>query len=92
MISAGQLAVAHVKLKSFSAIARSVMISAILTNLIKKEIVSFSAIARSVMISASFMRLVSIPMRRFSAIARSVMISAPKAFDSEHSCQKVSVL
>ena len=52
MISAGQLAVAHVKLKSFSAIARSVMISASFMRLVSIPMRRFSAIARSVMISA----------------------------------------
>ena len=61
---------------SFSAIARSVMISAIAAATAFVSTIGFSAIARSVMISA----IVAVRLRNFglsfSAIARSVMISA----------------
>ena len=59
----------------FSAIARSVMISAEL-KAAKLRRVSFSAIARSVMISAKNDQPSQALNTRFSAIARSVMISA----------------
>ena len=62
---------------SFSAIARSVMISAF-SQIPSTQIPRcFSAIARSVMISAVMLSIGIILVRlRFSAIARSVMISA----------------
>ena len=62
---------------SFSAIARSVMISAYANELNLAASRSFSAIARSVMISAAASTLRSVRLKSsFSAIARSVMISA----------------
>ena len=63
---------------SFSAIARSVMISAALASYFNwKHQKGFSAIARSVMISACFLlALWYMLLPSFSAIARSVMISA----------------
>ena len=62
----------------FSAIARSVMISAGTAEDDKVFGYRFSAIARSVMISAfSSLPTLSGQFIRFSAIARSVMISAP---------------
>ena len=61
---------------SFSAIARSVMISAENSALATERNRSSSAIARSVMISASKCEQTNRQDTRFSAIARSVMISA----------------
>ena len=65
----------------FSAIARSVMISAARISVVHGAAQSFSAIARSVMISADD----PVPPHSggacFSAIARSVMISAAFASD-----------
>ena len=62
----------------FSAIARSVMISAFLSLRFLAVNACFSAIARSVMISAEPPKeSQSAPATGFSAIARSVMISAP---------------
>ena len=65
------------ELVSFSAIARSVMISASALQAdagLKRA--RFSAIARSVMISAPNGPTALPSLERFSAIARSVMISA----------------
>ena len=64
---------------SFSAIARSVMISAFEdTGETSPHRLCFSAIARSVMISAATAFVSAIEdSKGFSAIARSVMISAP---------------
>ena len=67
----------------FSAIARSVMISAIpsdSTYVGRRK--SFSAIARSVMISATSALNANCRVAGFSAIARSVMISASKELSS----------
>ena len=64
--------------RCFSAIARSVMISAIQPGGQSGLPKSFSAIARSVMISAKFWDATKKMLIRFSAIARSVMISAMK--------------
>ena len=61
---------------SFSAIARSVMISASIQSLRTRSTFGFSAIARSVMISAMLVLLLRVATSGFSAIARSVMISA----------------
>ena len=62
----------------FSAIARSVMISAALDTRTHIGVSRFSAIARSVMISAAEAAAYQIGAAYcFSAIARSVMISAP---------------
>ena len=61
----------------FSAIARSVMISAVkLLNFVIARSNRFSAIARSVMISAVNSFAFLCVANSFSAIARSVMISA----------------
>ena len=60
----------------FSAIARSVMISAMLSIVTTLVKLRFSAIARSVMISAQRRRQKRQGCLGFSAIARSVMISA----------------
>ena len=63
--------------RSFSAIARSVMISAAASTLRSVRLKSsFSAIARSVMISAHQKEVMKNRHQCFSAIARSVMISA----------------
>ena len=64
----------------FSAIARSVMISAADYPERTETKECFSAIARSVMISAIKSVMLSIAITRFSAIARSVMISASLRF------------
>ena len=62
----------------FSAIARSVMISAkLVTWTLYRDRPCFSAIARSVMISAHQKEVMKNRHQCFSAIARSVMISAP---------------
>ena len=76
MISASSSALSTRTCIGFSAIARSVMISA--TGPLKLEHYdgSFSAIARSVMISATSNEYTSQTKTGFSAIARSVMISA----------------
>ncbi len=77
----------------FSAIARSVMISAMILrkNLSSKS--CFSAIARSVMISAKTSEQdASYPAAGFSAIARSVMISALHRSSEIRSNNSVSVL
>ena len=61
----------------FSAIARSVMISAVVVaNSFVSQTPCFSAIARSVMISAVRRFAFLCAANSFSAIARSVMISA----------------
>ena len=64
------------RIACFSAIARSVMISAESEPEMNKERPSFSAIARSVMISAIIVIGSTTGLLSFSAIARSVMISA----------------
>ena len=68
----------------FSAIARSVMISAVAAaSEMRLRAERFSAIARSVMISAANkLFLIKKFMRSFSAIARSVMISATKTLNT----------
>ena len=77
MISAGAMHSGADTELSFSAIARSVMISAFLNLRFLAVNVCFSAIARSVMISAlETLRNRSRDLYSFSAIARSVMISA----------------
>ena len=64
------------QLTSFSAIARSVMISAVSGTSVQNQTLCFSAIARSVMISAATAFVSAIEdTKGFSAIARSVMIS-----------------
>ena len=60
----------------FSAIARSVMISASKAAADTLQGLRFSAIARSVMISATLEAAKTVIAACFSAIARSVMISA----------------
>ncbi len=77
MISALKFRIENGKNFSFSAIARSVMISAFLSSKFLVANVCFSAIARSVMISATVSGTnVQNQTLCFSAIARSVMISA----------------
>ena len=76
----------------FSAIARSVMISAREPAPRLRIQPRFSAIARSVMISARDGALVSQIKLSFSAIARSVMISATHCSDVCFSFDLVSVL
>ena len=77
MISAGRASLLTASSFGFSAIARSVMISA-RTKTIRPKFLkrSFSAIARSVMISALNSGSAIWEAFSFSAIARSVMISA----------------
>ena len=75
----------------FSAIARSVMISASSCPFLCFRLQSFSAIARSVMISAELLPIVPNQTISFSAIARSVMISAKEASTLTYA-QAVSVL
>ena len=78
MISAGaDTELKEAQAKRFSAIARSVMISAATSGKLKIFVKRFSAIARSVMISASIVETKAVAAAIcFSAIARSVMISA----------------
>ena len=77
----------------FSAIARSVMISATFFFFVPNRLVCFSAIARSVMISApSLVVLVVLFIPCFSAIARSVMISAWRMRRRKNPRLRVSVL
>ena len=77
MISARLMLVCNVlSISGFSAIARSVMISATSETLDEEAALCFSAIARSVMISANEAFNKARVAKGFSAIARSVMISA----------------
>ena len=92
MISAGEDPRQQKIPESFSAIARSVMISAALGTRTCIGVSRFSAIARSVMISAHNTLLKSDQPGRFSAIARSVMISATSKSISGHWMETVSVL
>ena len=76
MISASIRCLASLTIFSFSAIARSVMISAEDGRAGDGRTARFSAIARSVMISAWLEASERSDAECFSAIARSVMISA----------------
>ena len=82
MISAIKSVMQSTDIIRFSAIARSVMISAFLNLRFLAVSACFSAIARSVMISAWLLMALFQIAFSFSAIARSVMISASATLPS----------